>query len=79
MPGLGELGRTEELGRTVVLVVENVGDIDRPQPVGRAVDNLDVVAGLERPFGEDPQVDAVATGLGKALGNRSSPIRMPSL
>jgi hypothetical protein len=68
VPGLGELGHTEELARTVLLVVEDLGYVYHPEPVRRTLDDLDLVTGLERPFCEDPQVDAVATGIGEASG-----------
>ena len=39
VPGLGELGHSEELSRTVVLVVEDLGYLDHPEPVRRTFDD----------------------------------------
>ncbi len=50
-----------------MLVVEDVGYLDHSEPVRRTHNDLNLVTGLEHPFYEDPQVNAMATGVGEAF------------
>ena len=68
VPAGCELRHAEEIVGAIVLFVEDVGHLARPQPVRRALDDLDLVTGLELPFGKDPQVDAGAACHTEAFG-----------